>query len=41
VSGLWGILFFKEMNTVASIVLFSLGAVVLLAGIFVSGHAIA
>lgn len=41
VSGLWGILFFKEMNTVASIVFFSLGAVVLLAGIFVSGHAIA
>merc|ERR1711904_392312 len=40
VSGLWGILFFKEMNTVASIIIFLLGAGVLLTGIVVSGHAI-
>jgi hypothetical protein len=40
VSGLWGILLFKEMDTVASIAIFVLGAGVLLAGIFVSGQAI-
>merc|ERR1711988_1141590 len=40
VSGLWGILLFKEMDTVASVLIFVLGAGVLLTGIFISGHAI-
>jgi hypothetical protein len=40
VSGLWGILLFKEMDTIASVLLFTFGSAILLLGIFLSGHAI-